>query len=177
MAILTRAGEADIATASFEHIQTNWSTFVIGDGNGISYVPDKNQTSLVHEVYRGEVSYYKAIDEVTGSFDLVLPADVGGFEIREVGLLNDDEELVAIDCCGQNEAEPKIKHDASSSSRYNDVVIHFHVHIDGTDSVKVMVDPYSAVASRGYVDDQIKRFTEAEDTDIDAIFEELISLE
>lgn len=171
MATLTKAGKADIATASFEHIQVFWSTFVIGDANGISYVPSEEQTSIVHEVYRGEISGYQVIDEVTGLFEIVLPADVGSFMVREIGILNEDNELVAVDCFAQNEAQPKIKHDVSSTARYNDLVIKFHVHIDNANAVKVMVDPYAAVASRGYVDEQMKRFKESEDEDIDRIFE------
>lgn len=175
MAIVTRQGQADIATATFEQIDIRWTRFVIGDGNGISYVPREDQTQLVHQVYEGEIESYHATDPITGVFDLVLPANVGGFMVREVGLLNQDGDLVALDCLPQDEAQPKVKFDSENSSRFNDMIIHFGVHIDDAENVKIMVDPNSVVASREYVDEQIKNvkidLTELEDSEVEEIFE------
>ena len=175
MAIITKAGQADIATASFEHIQVSWNRFVIGDGNGVSYVPDEDQKALVNQVYEGQVSGYTATDEITGFFEIVLPADVGGFMIREIGILNEDGELVAVDCMAQDEAQPKVKFNGESASRYNDFVIRVGVHIDNADIVKVQVDPYTAVASRGYVDERLTsfrgEFNETTEPEIEEIFE------
>lgn len=175
MAIVTTQGQSDIATATFEQLDIRWTKFVIGDGNGVSYVPREDQTALVNQVYEGDVESYHATDPITGVFDLVLPANVGGFMIREVGLLNQDGDLVAVDCLPQNEAQPKVKFDSGSSSRFNDMIIHFCVHIDDAENVRIMVDPNSAVASRDYVDEQIKNvkidLLEIEDSEIDEIFD------
>lgn len=175
MAIVTKQGQADIATATFEQLDVKWNKFVIGDGNGISYVPREEQTALVNQVYEGDIESYRATDPITGVFDLVLPANVGGFMIREIGLLNQDGQLVAVDCLPQDEAQPKVKFDSESASRFNDFMIHFCVHIDDAENVRVMVDPNSAVASRDYVDEQIKdlklSMEEIENDEIDTIFE------
>lgn len=175
MAIVTRQGQADIATATFEQLDIRWTKFVIGDGNGISYAPRDDQTELVNQVYEGDIESYHATDPITGVFDLVLPANVGGFMIREVGLLNQDGDLVAVDCLPQDEAQPKVKFDSENSSRFNDMIIHFAVHIDDAENVKIMVDPNSAIASRDYVDEQIKNLkldmNEVENDDVDRIFE------
>lgn len=175
MAIVTKQGQADIATATFEQLDIRWTKFVIGDGNGTSYVPREEQTALVHQVYEGDINSYQATDEITGYFDLILPANVGGFMIREIGLLNQDGDLVAVDCLPQDEAQPKVKFDSANASRYNDMIIHFGVHIDDAENVKVQVDPNSAVASRAYVDEQIKNIKlnaqELEDEDIERIFD------
>lgn len=175
MAIVTKQGQADIATATFEQLDIKWTKFVIGDGNGVSYVPREDQTALVNQVYEGEVESYHATDSITGVFDLVLPANVGGFMIREVGLINQDGDLVAVDCLPQDEAQPKVKFDSETSSRFNDMIIHFGVHIDDAENVKVLVDPNSAIASRDYVDEQINNLkidlSEVDNDDVDRIFE------
>lgn len=168
--IVTKAGRADIATASFEHIQVNWNKYVIGDGNGVSYTPDENRTALVNEVHRGEVAGYIKTDEVTGYFEIVIPADVGGFVIREIGLLNEYDELVALDCLEDTSVITKPRF-SSESGQAHDVVIRFGVHIDNADMVRVTIDPYTAVASRGYVDEQLARFNEVDNDDVDRIFE------
>lgn len=175
MAIITTQGQSDIATATFEQLDIRWTKFVIGDGNGVSYIPREDQTSLINQVYEGNIESYHATDPITGVFDLVLPANVGGFMIREVGLLNQDGDLVAVDCLPQDEAQPKVAFDSATSSRFNDMIIHFGVHIDDAENVRVMVDPNSAVASRDYVDEQIKNvkidMQECDNDDIDRIFE------
>ncbi|MDX6919070.1 phage tail protein [Enterobacter roggenkampii] len=75
--------------------------FVVGDGNGQPVKPDPALTALVREVYRAAVSALQVSPEQDNQFiaQLVLPADVGGFVVREVGLLTDAGELYAVANC------------------------------------------------------------------------------
>lgn len=75
--------------------------FVVGDGNGQSVKPDPAQTKLVREVYRSVISALQISPDQANQFiaQLVLPVDVGGFVVREVGLLTDAGELYSVANC------------------------------------------------------------------------------
>ncbi|EGQ5285324.1 TPA: phage tail protein [Enterobacter hormaechei] len=75
--------------------------FVVGDGNGQSIKPDPAQTKLVREVYRSAISALQISPDQANQFiaQLVLPVDVGGFVVREVGLLTDAGELYSVANC------------------------------------------------------------------------------
>ena len=72
--------------------------FAVGDGNGSTPTPDASQTALVHEVYRGEVSnIHIDVDDTTRIVvEGIIPASQGGFWVREIGLYDDQGELVVV---------------------------------------------------------------------------------
>lgn len=72
--------------------------FAVGDGNGSTPTPDASQTALVHEVYRGEVSnIHIDVDDTTRIVvEGIIPANQGGFWVREIGLYDDQGELVVV---------------------------------------------------------------------------------
>ncbi|WP_195892805.1 tail fiber protein, partial [Enterobacter hormaechei] len=75
--------------------------FVVGDGNGQAVKPDPAQTKLVREVYRSAISALQVSPDQANQFfaQLVLPVAVGGFVVREVGLLTDAGELYSVANC------------------------------------------------------------------------------
>lgn len=75
--------------------------FVVGDGNGQSVKPAPAQTKLVREVYRSAISALQISPDQANQFiaQLVLPVNVGGFVVREVGLLTDAGELYSVANC------------------------------------------------------------------------------
>ncbi|EOM8192249.1 phage tail protein, partial [Salmonella enterica] len=75
--------------------------FVVGDSNGKDLRPDPSQTRLINETYRGEIASMEVSPEQSTQLmaKIVLPADVGGFTVREVGLLTDAGELYAVADC------------------------------------------------------------------------------
>ncbi|MCP5756582.1 phage tail protein, partial [Klebsiella pneumoniae] len=93
--ILTNRGKALEAESAASGKPVILKDFVIGDGNGQAVTPDPVNTTLVHEVYRGAISSLAVSPEQDNQFiaQLVLPADIGGFTVREVGLLTDSGEL------------------------------------------------------------------------------------
>jgi phage-related tail fiber protein len=72
--------------------------FAVGDGNGSTPTPDVSQTALVHEVYRGEVSnIHIDVDDTTRIVvEGIIPTSQGGFWVREIGLYDDQGELVVV---------------------------------------------------------------------------------
>lgn len=99
--ILTNRGKELEAASSANGTPVVIKDFVIGDGNGKATPPNPAQTALIREVYRHAISRLDVSQEQSNQWvaHLVVPADVGGFTIREVGLLTDAGELYAVANC------------------------------------------------------------------------------
>lgn len=99
--ILTNRGKELEAQSSATGKPVIIKDFVVGDGNGQGVKPDPALTTLVHEVYRAAISALQVSPDQANQFiaQLVLPAGVGGFVVREVGLLTDAGELYAVANC------------------------------------------------------------------------------
>lgn len=80
-------------------IQTNKSfsatKMAVGDSNGSYYEPEKTQTELKNQKYIANC-YAKGKRDNYLYFDLQLPPSVGDFYIREVGLFDNDLNLLAV---------------------------------------------------------------------------------
>ena len=69
----------------------------VGDSNGEYYEPDKNQTELIHKVYEAKLfSKGKNKKENKLYFAIQIPASEGNFTIREAGLFDKNNKLLAI---------------------------------------------------------------------------------
>lgn len=70
----------------------------MGDGNGSEVTPSTAQTALVNEVARIELNSVKETDanKTTVAAEAIIPADKGGFWIREAGIFTADGVLVAV---------------------------------------------------------------------------------
>ena len=101
--ILTKIGQQKKALAEYNNVPLSITKFKVGDGNGAYYEPNENQTSLVNTKYTGMfvagtesqiVINPAAANEVL--YRCFIPADVGGFTIRELGLFDADNNLILI---------------------------------------------------------------------------------
>ncbi|CAM6390968.1 phage tail protein [Citrobacter freundii] len=75
--------------------------FVVGDSNGKQVKPDPSQIRLINETYRGDIAELVVSPEQSTQLmaKIVLPTGVGGFTVREVGLMTDAGELYAVANC------------------------------------------------------------------------------
>ncbi|MGC6211058.1 phage tail protein [Citrobacter freundii] len=75
--------------------------FVVGDSNGKQVKPDPSQIRLINETYRGDFAELVVSPEQSTQLmaKIVLPTGVGGFTVREVGLMTDAGELYAVANC------------------------------------------------------------------------------
>lgn len=102
--ILTDIGLAKFASATPEK-QLTITQIAVGDGNG-KYDPlSPSMTNLVNEVWRGSSSQpiRDPENEKVLIFETIIPAEAGGFFIREVGLFDEDGDLIAIGQTGVTE--------------------------------------------------------------------------
>ena len=101
--ILTKIGQQKKAQAEANNIGLNITTFKIGDGNGAYYTPNENQTALVNMKYTGTFTAGTQSQIIVSSansnevlYKCFIPADVGGFTVRELGLFDSDGNLILI---------------------------------------------------------------------------------
>ncbi|WP_239687179.1 phage tail protein, partial [Citrobacter freundii] len=75
--------------------------FVVGDSNGKQVKPDPSQIRLINETYRGDIAELVVSPEQSTQLmaKIVLPTGIGGFTVREVGLMTDAGELYAVANC------------------------------------------------------------------------------
>ncbi|MGK7286384.1 phage tail protein [Buttiauxella agrestis] len=70
----------------------------VGDGGGTLPVPDIGQTKLIAEKWRAALNKI-SVDAKNKNYvvaELVIPPEVGGFWLREMGLYDTDGVLVAV---------------------------------------------------------------------------------
>ena len=98
--ILTKAGkEKEMACLDGQTEFDIWE-IAVGDGNGSLYEPDENQTSLKNECWRGLVA--KCENEDDTRYAIVhIPADIGGFTIREIGAFDKSGNLLIVAKCAE----------------------------------------------------------------------------
>lgn len=99
--IITNRGKELEAEALASGTKITLAKFVVGDGNGQAVAPKPTQTKLINEQYRGDIGELSVSpDQPTQMMaKVVLPTGVGGFTVREIGMLTDAGELYAVANC------------------------------------------------------------------------------
>ncbi len=150
-AILTKVGEAKQANADALGIPWNISQMGVGDAHGTDPIPDRLQTKLINERRRAPLNQLM-IDPLNPSVliaEQVIPADVGGWWVREIGLYDADGDLVAVANCA-----PSFKPLLSQGSGRTQIV-RMNFIISSLTNVVLKIDPAIVLATREYVDRSI----------------------
>lgn len=95
--VLTDYGTQAFAKALATNQPLRLSSFAVGDGNGQAVTPTADRTALVKETHRANVSAV-SLDPRNNKqiiIELTIPEDVGGFYIREMGVFDSSNKLVA----------------------------------------------------------------------------------
>lgn len=135
--LVTYTGQAKIAAAALNGTKVNITTAVVGDGGGTYYAPTADMTELKNEVWRGEIANKKINSASANMIDVkvVLDGTVGGWTIREAGLIDEDGDLIAI--CNLPDTEKAVILDGVASA----LTILLHVVFTNVDVVTFAVDP------------------------------------
>jgi len=150
-AILTKVGEAKQANADALGIPWNISQMGVGDAHGTDPIPDRLQTKLINERRRAPLNQLM-VDPLNPSVliaEQVIPADVGGWWVREIGLYDADGDLVAVANCA-----PSFKPMLSQGSGRTQIV-RMNFIISSITNVVLKIDPAIVLATREYVDRSI----------------------
>lgn len=134
--ILTKVGKAKIANASALGTKVNFTTFVLGDGGGNYYNPIEDQITLKNQVWSGPVNNLN-IDKSNNNWivaEVLIPADIGNFMIREAGILDDEGNLLVIG------KYPETYKPIASNGSTKDLTIRMILEVSNTAAVTLKVD-------------------------------------
>lgn len=150
--VITTAGAAKLAAATAPGgRKVNITTMAVGDGGGKLPVPDAGQTGLIHEVWRHALNKISQ-DKRNSNYiiaELVIPPEVGGFWMRELGLYDDAGTLIAVANMAES-YKPALAEGSGRSQTCRMVII-----VSSVSSVALTIDTTTVMATQDYVDDKI----------------------
>jgi len=145
--LITTLGQAKIAAAIASGTQINATHIAVGDGNGNETIPTVNQTALVREVHRTNVSSVM-VNPQNGSqviFEAVILASVGGWTARELGLFDNAGDLIAVANIGA------VYKPLASEGSAREMVVRIYAQVSQTGAINLVVDPSFFIATRSWV--------------------------
>ncbi|EFB8879992.1 phage tail protein [Escherichia coli] len=150
--VITTAGAVKLAAATAPGgRKVNITTMAVGDGGGKLPVPDAGQTGLIHEVWRHALNKISQ-DKRNSNYiiaELVIPPEVGGFWMRELGLYDDAGTLIAVANMAES-YKPALAEGSGRSQTCRMVII-----VSSVASVELTIDTTTVMATQDYVDDKI----------------------
>lgn len=152
-AILTNVGAAKQANADALGLAWKITQMAVGDANGTDPTPSATQTSLINEWRRAPLNQLKVDDNDPSIIvaEQVIPADIGGKWIREIGLYDEDGDLVALANCA-----PTYKPLLSQGSGRTQVV-RMSLVVSSAANVQLKIDPSVVLATREWVTEELAR--------------------
>lgn len=150
-AVLTNVGAEKLANATALGAQVEITQMAVGDGNGALPTPNPAQTALVHELRRAPLNTL-SIDPNNANqiiAEQVIPEDVGGWWIREIGLFDKDGDMIAVANCAET-YKPQLQ---EGSGRVQ--IVRMILIVSSTAAVTLKIDPAIVLATRQYVDSQL----------------------
>ncbi|MDD1022757.1 phage tail protein [Pseudomonas sp. TNT2022 ID1048] len=150
-AILTAVGEAKQANATALGTPWTFKEMAVGDANGTDPIPNRAQTKLINEWRRAPVNQVRT-DPANPNIiitEQVIPPDVGGRWIREIGLFDADGDLVAVANCAPS-FKPLLAQGTGKTQ-----VIRMNFIVANTAQIVLKIDPAVVLATREYVDNAV----------------------
>lgn len=150
-AILTAVGEAKQANSTALGVPWTFKEMAVGDANGTDPIPSRTQTKLINEWRRAPVNQVRT-DPANPNLiitEQVIPSDVGGRWIRELGLFDADGDLVAVANCAPS-FKPLLAQGTGKTQ-----VIRMNFIVSNTAQIVLKIDPAVVLATRQYVDDSL----------------------
>ncbi|EFU2911937.1 phage tail protein [Salmonella enterica] len=150
--VITTAGAAKLAAATMPGgKKINLNVIAVGDGGGKLPDPDAGQTQLVNEVWRHTLNKISQDNRYSNYIvaELVIPPEVGGFWMRELGLYDDEETLIAVANMAES-YKPELAEGSGRAQTCRMVII-----VSSVESVALSIDSTMVMATQDYVDDRL----------------------
>ncbi|VVQ11650.1 phage tail protein [Pseudomonas fluorescens] len=147
-AILTAVGEAKHANAIAMGLDWMFTEMGLGDANGIDPIPDRLQTQLINEWRRAPINQIRVdpANPNTVITEQIIPPEVGGEWIREIGLYDVDGDLVAVANCAPS-YKPLLAQGTGKTQ-----VVRMNFIVSSSANIVLKIDPAVVLATREYVD-------------------------
>ena len=145
--IHTLYGLQQLAAAEAIGTAINLPTMAVGDGNGNPVDPSDGQTQLVRERYRAAVNrvYQDPNTPTTFFVELIIPATVGNFTLREFGVFDNAGGLFVVGNL------PDMYKPVPADGAFSDTVLRVQFSAQNSAIITLQIDPNVAVASQSWV--------------------------
>lgn len=150
-AVLTKIGAAKIAAATAGGTKINLTQMAVGDGGGTLPTPDPAQNELIAEKHRAALNKV-IVDPKHKNYlvaELVIPPEIGGFWMRELGLYDEVGALIAVSNMAES-YKPLLSEGSGRAQTLRMVVI-----VSDMDTVNLLIDSSTVLATQEYVDDKL----------------------
>ena len=144
-AVFTTYGTQQLAKAIANNNPLTVTHFAVGDGNGNAVTVSASQERLVNEKYRATISAV-SLDPRNNKqvvFELTIPENIGGFYIREMGVFDAQNKLIAYANCPES-FKPTL---ASGSGKVQ--VMRMILLVASSNAVTLTVDDSVIFVTRG----------------------------
>ncbi|WP_080468948.1 phage tail-collar fiber domain-containing protein [Enterobacter cloacae] len=150
--VITKAGAEKLAAATVPNgKKVNFTAMAVGDGGGALPVPDASQTKLVNEVWRHALNKISQ-DKKNKNYvvaELLIPPEVGGFWMREMGLYDDTGTLIAVGNMAES-YKPALEEGSGRAQTLRMVIM-----VSDISSVELTIDTSTVMATQEYVDGKL----------------------
>ncbi|HBM8159207.1 bifunctional phage-like tail fiber protein/heme utilization protein [Acinetobacter baumannii] len=155
--ILTNNGKALIAGATVSN-KINYSHIAVGDGNGSVPVPSETRTALINEKARIALNVVEINPNNTNQIvcEAIIPSNVGGFYIRELGLYAGNTMVV-------NASYPPTYKPLADEGGAREINIKLVINIQNAEVIALYLDDSLIYATREWVNKNYIRRNEIVD--------------
>ena len=158
--VMTTIGIQKLAAAQAGGPRVHISEMAVGDSRR---EPSPEYTALENEKWRGPINQLK-VDSANPHWIIAethVPADVGGWMVREIGLFDIDGDLIVIG------RQPDTYKPNLGEGTAKELIIKLIIEVSNTECIDLSIDPSTVMASREYVDNKysetVKRLEERMD--------------
>ncbi|WP_332871828.1 phage tail protein [Serratia liquefaciens] len=143
IAIMTSHGSEKLANAAVSGSPLNITMMAVGDGGGHQRTPTPEQNQLIGEQFRAPLNRLSISDQAANVIEaeMIMPPQVGGFWLREVALIDDEGEFIAVGNMPDT-YKPLL---AEGSGRFQ--IIRMQLQVSSTEDVNMLVDPSVVLAT------------------------------
>ncbi len=152
--ILTNNGKALIAGATVSN-KINYSHIAVGDGNGSVPVPSETRTALINEKARIALNVVEINPNNTNQIvcEAIIPSNIGGFYIRELGLYAGNTMVV-------NASYPPTYKPLADEGAAREIAIKIIINIQNAEVIAMYLDDSLIYATREWVNNNYIRRNE-----------------
>lgn len=145
--IHTYTGLQALAQAESTGTQIRLTHMAVGDGGGQPIKLNPNMTALVRERFRAVVNrvYQDPENDLKFTAELIIPANIGSFVMREIGVFDSNGNLFAVGNL------PDITKPVAKDGIINDTVFRIPFFVQNADSVELKIDPNVVIATHSWI--------------------------
>lgn len=149
--IHTNYGLMRLAQAEATGVPISLTHMAVGDGAGNEVTPNPAQSTLVRERYRHTINRVTQdpADPLRFTAELVIPASVGGFTLREVGIFDDDGSLFVV---GNLPATYKPVNDEGA---FADTVVRVDFLVSNASTISFEFDPNIVIVTQQWITNNV----------------------